>query len=459
MNMGIGKLLAAIALISIWLVPAVPFGFAAIADDAKASATLYTGVSLFAGGPKDKMVPDQAVLVEDGRIMAIGGTRELVTAYGDAKIVDTSGLYAVPGLIDTHVHFATQPNRMQAHALLRRFIFSGVTSVRDMAGDVRALADLARESRLQKIPAPDLYYSALMAGSSFFDDPRPGASAQGEIPGQVPWMQAITSETDIREAVTLARGTWATGIKIYANLDAPEVSKIAAEGQRQGIKVWAHSMVFPATPGEVVDAGVDVVSHVCRLAWEIAPEKPVEYHHKIELPYADLDADDPRLAALFARMKTEGTVLDATLWLYQYLEDRYKDRPRAKKGPAQCPVDFAAQLTAAAKKAGVEISVGTDVMLPAEATHPALFNEIEALVDKAGFTPAEALSAASLSGARVLGLEAATGSLAVGKRADIVFVEKNPLDDVRNLRTVSLTLKGGTAYMRSDYMLARQRNE
>jgi imidazolonepropionase-like amidohydrolase len=218
-------------------------------------------------------------------------------------------------------------------------------------------------------------------------------------------------------------------------------------------------MVFPATPGEVVDAGVDVVSHVCRLAWEIAPEKPVEYHHKIELPYADLDADDPRLAALFARMKTEGTVLDATLWLYQYLEDRYKDRPRAKKGPAQCPVDFAAQLTAAAKKAGVEISVGTDVMLPAEATHPALFNEIEALVDKAGFTPAEALSAASLSGARVLGLEAATGSLAVGKRADIVFVEKNPLDDVRNLRTVSLTLKGGTAYMRSDYMLARQRNE
>lgn len=436
-----------------WALGAVPAqAVDAEGGDQPSDATLYTGMFVI-DGTGSPMQTGMAILVTNGRIMEVGPSAELAAkVVSDTKLVDASGWYALPGLIDTHVHMATVPNLAQARALMRRYIYSGITSVRDMAGDMRMLAELARESRLQKIPAPDLYYSALMAGPSFFKDPRPGSAAEGEIAGQVPWMQAITPETDMTEAVTLARGTWATGIKIYANLPGTEVRRIVSEAKKQGIKTWAHSMVFPATPGEVVGAGVDVISHVCRLAWELTEEKPGEYHHSIALPYDTLDPADDRLKALYAKMRAQGTILDATLWLYSHLEERRKNQPARKAGPAICPPDFAAKLTLFAHQQGVEISTGTDVVLPAEASHPALFDELETLVVSAGLTPLEVIRAATLNGARVVGLEDDRGTLEAGKRADIMFVSKNPVEDIKNLRAVVMTVKGGKVYPRADYV-------
>src|ERR1700712_29122 len=81
-----------------------------------------------------------------------------------AKVVDLRDRYLMPGLIDSHVHLATPPNRRQAEAMLRRDLFGGVTAVRDMADDLRALSDVARASRVGEIAGPDVYYAALMAG-------------------------------------------------------------------------------------------------------------------------------------------------------------------------------------------------------------------------------------------------------------------------------------------------------
>ncbi len=442
---------AAVSLL--WIVVLAPVSVLAEGAGAEQETfTLYSGLSLI-DGTGTPLQAGMAILVKGDRIIKIGPSAELTaTMPVDTEQVDAGDWYALPGLIDTHVHMATMPNLPKARALMRRYIYSGITSARDMAGDMRALAELARESRLQKIPASDLYYSALMAGPSFFKDPRPGSAAEGEVAGQVPWMQAITSETNMTEAVTLARGTWATGIKIYANLPDEEVRRIAAEAQLQGFKTWAHSMVFPATPGEVVDAGVDVISHVCRLAWELADEKPAEYHHSVALPYGTLNPVDDRLKALYDRMKAQGTILDATLWLYTHLEERRKNRPARKVGPAICPPEFAAELTAFAHAQGVEISTGTDVVLPAGAAYPALFDELETLVGGAGLTPLEVIRAATLNGARVVGLEHDRGTLEVGKRADILFVSQNPAENIKNLRSVVLTVKGGKPYSRADYV-------
>ena len=316
---------------------------------------------------------------------------------------------------------------------------------------MRALAELARESRLKKIPAPDLYYSALMAGPSFFKDPRPGMAAEGEVPGAVPWMQAITPETDIREAVTLARGTWATGIKIYANLPAAEVRRIAEEGHKQGIKVWAHSMVFPAYPSEVVGAGVDVVSHVCRLAFEVAGQRPQEYHHKVALDFAALDARSPVLAGIFEQMAEQGTILDATLWLYANRENYEQEQPAEKRDASICPSAFAGAMTQFAFESGVDISTGTDGMLPYDADYPALFDELAILVEKAGMPPLQVIRSATYVGAKALGLEADRGTVEAGKRADLIFLSKNPLTDIDNMRSVVLTVKGGTDYPREAY--------
>ncbi|MBB6522265.1 amidohydrolase family protein [Pseudoteredinibacter isoporae] len=416
----------------------------------KPAVTLYHNTTLIDGTG----VPAQShrsILVEGDRIRGIYPSDQLPALDKNTKRVDASEWYALPGLIDTHVHMATLPNDKVAKALLRRQIYSGVTSVRDMAGDGRALANLARRTQLQEIPAPDLFYAALMAGPSFFSDPRPGMSARGETPGQVPWMQAITEKTDMEEAVALARGSWATGIKIYANLETQEVERIAAEARKQGIQVWAHSMVFPALPNEVVAADVDVISHVCRLSFEISKKKPRQYHHKVVPDYASLDPAHPKILAIFKAMADKGIQLDATVWLYEELARMRREHPAAKTIPVKCPADFAARLTQVAYEQGVEISTGTDGMTPSSDLFPALFKELEILASKTQIPNAQLIRAATLNGAKVLGKESEFGSIEVGKKANLMFTRKNPLKNIEHLRTVELTLKSGKAYPRKEF--------
>ena len=143
---------------------------------------------------------------------------------------DMQGAMVLPGLINTHVHMATWPNTPFAEALLRRDVYSGITAVRDMAGDARELGFLSRAALLGEMPSPDIYYAALMAGPEFFKDKRTHDAAQGATPGAVPWLQAITARTDIQLAVAAARGTGATGIKIYADLPPPLVDRMTARG-------------------------------------------------------------------------------------------------------------------------------------------------------------------------------------------------------------------------------------
>ncbi|MCJ9429993.1 amidohydrolase family protein [Kordiimonas marina] len=413
-------------------------------------ATVYTHVALI-DGTGAPMKTDMAILIEGDRIAKILPSAQMTAALPEGtKLVDGHGLYALPGLIDSHVHLTPVKKLSEAHARLRRYLYSGITSVRDMAGDARTLAELKRESLLKEIPSPNIYYAALMAGPMFFKDPRPGATAEGLVAGQVPWMQAITPKTDMTEAVALARGTGATGIKIYADLESKEVHRITAEAHRQGIKVWAHSMVFPATPADDVDAGVDVLSHVCRLAWQIAPVRPREYHHKVHMPTDRLDPADARLKALYAQMKARGEILDATLWLYTHLTELRHGQPET--GAAQCSPKFAAALTRTVYDAGVDISTGTDSTLPASAAYPSLYDELHVLAHDVGMPPLQVIRSATYVGARALGLEGERGTLVPGKRADIVFVSKNPLEEIDNLRSVVLTVKDGTAYARKDYV-------
>src|ERR1700742_4274183 len=103
----------------------------------------------------------------------------------------------IPGLVNSHVHIATLAIPRDARAYLRRELYSGVTMVRDMAGDVRLIAELKREAAQDEIVAPDIYYAALMAGESFFADPRTHDASIGLEPGKAPWMQAVTTKTDL----------------------------------------------------------------------------------------------------------------------------------------------------------------------------------------------------------------------------------------------------------------------
>jgi imidazolonepropionase-like amidohydrolase len=402
------------------------------------------------GGPP---LEDAALAVRGDQIVDVGTRAELLSsgaAAGGAITIDLGGGYVIPGLIDAHVHLATVPNRRAAEAELKRLLYSGVTAVRDMAGDARALASLARDARLGEIEGPDIYYSALVAGPSFFTDPKPQASTAGEQAGAVPWMQAITSETDLVVAIARAAGTSATGLKIYANLEPAEITRITEEAHRQGMPVWAHSMVFPARPLEVVRSGVDVISHVCRLAWEAMADAPDEYHHDRLPEYAAFTVEAPIFTELFTEMRQRGTILDATLSMYAR-EDRLRLNDPENAPALGCNTDFARQLVRRAHAAGVPISAGTDFALDPDAPFPALYQELEELVTYGGLTPMEAIESATRIAAQAIGIEDSHGTLQPGTVATLVLLDANPSTDITNLRSVREVWKNAERFRRSGY--------
>lgn len=461
------------------------------AEAAGAARTIFQGATVI-DGTGAAARDDMAIVVEDEVIVAVVPVGELdAEMLEGAEVVDASAWYAIPGLIESHTHVATLANRERAQFILNRQLYGGITTARDMAGDVRSLMDLQRASLVKEIDAPDLRFSALMAGPDFFTDPRTVSSAAGETPGAVTWMQAVTEDTDLREAVTLARGTWATGIKTYAAISGDLLAEIAAEARRQNIPVWAHVHVGPARSLEVARAGVRAMSHVCDLGSAAIPDDVFrEGQEGLRSGFVDVDLDDPVIDSVFAAMRRNGTVLDATLRIVVQIGQRRMaaidtvgarppdsaaargprpsadsararpDRPppppidRRRRGVRpRCETADAFELTRRAYEAGVMIAAGTDGMTPPDSAFPALHEEIRLLHEEVGMPMIDVLRAASHHGAVALGLENEIGTLEPGKYANIVFLREDPLAGPESLRAVELTVKRGTLYHRSDFVL------
>ena len=408
---------------------------------------VYRGATLIDGSGATAR-PGMAVITNGDRIEAVLPASGLTPAMvGAARVVELSGRWLLPGLIDSHQHMATPPNRRRAEAWLRRDIYSGITATRIMADDLRSIAELDRAGRAGEIPAPDLFYAALVAGPDFFSDPRTAAVSFGYRPGTAPWAQAIDARTDLPLAIARARGTGAAALKIYADLPADLVRRLAAEAHRQGLRVWTHFMIFPATPAEVLAAGPDTVSHTCYGAYQAMARPPASYHERFPVD-ASLFAhgDNAAMESLFRTMRARNILLDATLRVY-----REGERRATPAHPAHCTLDLAARLTAEAHRDGVPISAGTDGDTAADAPYPALFEELELLVHRAGFTPLEAIGAATRIGALATGDGANRGVIAPGRVADLVVLARDPIADIANMRSVLFTVKNGRRFERSDY--------
>jgi imidazolonepropionase-like amidohydrolase len=408
---------------------------------------VYRGATLIDGSGRPAR-PGMAVITNGAVIEAVLPVSALTPAMvGNAQVVDLTGRYLLPGLIDSHQHIATPPNRRRAEALLRRDLYSGITATRIMADDLRSIAELDRAARAGEIAAPDLVYAALVAGPRFFTDPRTAEISFGYRPGTAPWAQAIDERTDLPLAIARARGTGATALKIYADLPTDLVRRLAAEAHRQGLRVWTHFMIFPATPAEVLAAGPDTVSHTCYGAYQAMAHRPASYHERFPVDAALFaHGDNPAMEALFGTMREQGILLDATLRVY-----REGDRRATPGHPVHCTLDLAARLTAEAHRDGVLISAGTDGDTAADAPYPALFDELELLVHRAGFTPLEAIGAATRIGAIATGDVASRGVIAPGRIADLVVLTRDPIADIANMRSVLFTVKHGRRFERADY--------
>jgi imidazolonepropionase-like amidohydrolase len=415
-----------------WL--AVPFVVIAACAQPAPETVALTHVTVIDGTGAAPLA-DATVLLRAGRIVSVNPPGRPVPT--GARVEDLTGKWIIPGLIDAHVHLQGENGEITHYRdVLTRLLLNGVTGLRDMAGDARVLGYLAREASLDAPGWPNIYYSALMAGPTFFlVDARVPDTTRGVLLGSAPWMRAVDETTDIRLAVAEAKATGATGIKLYANLSADTITKIAAEAHRQGMLVWTHATVFPAKPGDAVAAGVTTISHTPYLVWEAAPNVPMDYRMRAQGDFAHIAPDDPKIVALLQQMKARGTILDATVLIFS--------NPRPTMGAGIAPWTYA--VTRAAHQAGVLVDAGTDSG-GMGASAPAIVDEMALLVSQCGFTPLEAIHAATQVNAMAVGQSADRGAIAAGMAADLVVLSADPSADVRNVQKIVEVFKDGRVF-------------
>jgi len=379
----------------------------------------------------------QTIVITNGQITEVVPVGTM--AFPDsAVVINLKGKYLLPGLIDSHVHMATDPggtdNRSHTLDVLKQMLYSGITTVRDMAGDARVLAELARDAGESEITSPEIYYSALMAGPSFFSDPRTQASTKGGMPGNMPYMKAITDTTNIALAVAQAKGCGARGIKLYANLSGGLAGKIIAEASRQNIPVWSHAWLQGAKPSDLVNAGCISISHAPLLIYEKMDKAP-DFWKKGHHNSAFWDKSVPALDELFTRMKQHHTVFDATLLTYK--------KWATSDTSMQWDYEIAKRIASRAYKAGVTICAGTD-----DDQEQLVQDEMHLLVTDAGFSPIDAIIAATKNSAAALHLETTKGSISPGMDADLLILTRNPLIDINNIKSVAMAIKHGRIYQK-----------
>lgn len=400
------------------------------------------------------------LLVRDGRIAAIGAD---AAAPPDARRVDGRGKWLIPGLWDMHSHsFQISP---QMHLPLQ--VANGITAVRDMMGCPEAsdplLACHADKARWSDDAAAGRLASPRFIGdaSFYYDD------------------AALTPET-VAARVAVDKANGATMLKAYNRLSAPAWRALMAEGARHGLPVVGH--VPKAVPlDEAVRAGQRSFEHgrifvegcaVEAPAWRSgafdALTQPARLRRLIER------RDAEACAAIMGEMAERKAAFVPTLVTREedarahdtgFTDDprlRYADplsRWAYRDDAAATATAFAgasdrallaamlkqAQADAlAAHRAGVPLLVGSDTIIAGLRYHDEL-----TLLAAAGLTPAEVLRAATIDAARFAGLDRDYGSIAAGKRADLVLLDADPLADIGASRKIAAVVLNGHLYDRA----------
>lgn len=345
------------------------------------------------------------------------------SAYPEATIIDITGKYVMPGLIDAHVHLATAPNLNREKSTkymedqLSKMIYAGITSVRDMTGNAIVLADYKRASTLNQLPAPSIFYAAQFAGPDYFNSMRKYTTEK-----DTPWQRTITDTTKIKMVVAEAKGAGVTGVKIYADLSARMIRKIVKEAKKQGLQSWSHAAVFPATPTDVAAAKVNSMSHAFDIPYDFSSGK---MNHLKRPPAIDIIKMDK----LLLLMKANNVILDPT----NYIGNNNKFFDGMK-------------VTKRAHELGVKVATGTDwpYLFEKDNVVP-LLKEIKILTDSCGFSNKDVLVSATKIGAESIGVED-RGVIAIGKRSDLYVTNSDPVQNIENLKDGFMTVKSGIIY-------------
>jgi imidazolonepropionase-like amidohydrolase len=389
---------------------------------------------------------DMTVITSDGRIAAAGPASMQSLPKG-ARIVDGTGKTLLPGLWEMHQHYGGDASGPQ-------LLSQGITSARDPGNDNALTLDRARRRAAGLLLAPHVYPSSLLDGVS------PTSAQLGTI---------VASQAEAIKAVDRARQDGFTGVKIYSSFNPAWVAATAAEAHRLGLHVHGH---VPAgmRPLDAINDGYDEITHINFVIMQAMPDDVVTHSNTaarmvgIGTYAATVDLAAEPMTSLVETMAARHIAVDPTLNVFESelvheqgtLSPSYAafagtmppndERALLSGGTALPPGVTRAQFRASFAKlqalVGVLHAHGVRLVAGTDGSGLELVHELELYV-AAGLTPADALEAVTLDAARVVGVDNHTGSIKVGKDADLMLVDGDPEVSIGDLRHTRLVMMGG----------------
>ncbi|WP_223787303.1 amidohydrolase family protein [Marinicella meishanensis] len=351
-----------------------------------------------------------------------------------SELLDLSGKFLTPGLIDTHVHLLmSESDTKRVPEALNDVLLDGVTSVRDMAGNNQLISDIQAEG-------PDIYQSFLVAGKSFFTDPRVKFASMPYQPGEAPWQYQVGSDFNHKDFELKLKNSHTHGIKLYANIAPLHIKKITEVARNHQIPIYSHATVFPSKPSDLVNAGVETLVHAALLPWEGSRKVKEQYHSRPRFPNEHVDPRAPQFEELFADMAQKGIFLEPTISLFHSENNSQPTRI----------TQWVCESLRLAEEKKVPLVIGTDNMINHDQRTSNIHKEMSVLVNTCGLNATTVLRGATLNGAISLGLENSLGKISVGYKADMVVFDENPLKDISQTKSIHVVIKEGRILKLSD---------
>ncbi|MFC6981117.1 amidohydrolase family protein [Microbulbifer taiwanensis] len=420
-----------------------------------------------------QLLPDQAVATLGDRIVAVGNDADVARRWRGRQTLDGRNRYLIPGLWDMHVHFGGGEALIEENrALLPLYVAHGVTTVRDASGDLPLqVLDWRREIAEDSLFGPTLLSS--------------GPKIEGLNPV---WKGTIEtgSEADVDRAIEQLKALNVDFVKITDSTLKPELFLYAIRQARAaGLRTSGH-IPMQLTLDQVVDAGLSSIEHLgyaynagakdeAAIAADFAAGRITRQEARARL---DTGFDRDTAMAAYRKLAQKGVFVTPTLngsrviayldrddhqgddylaYIGPGLRKTYEWRVQRAAGatPAQIEQRHARYQRVAAvipllQQAGVTIMAGTDAGFLNSFNYPGvgLHDEL-ALFVELGLTPAQALSAATRAGPAWFGQLDQYGSIDEGKAADLVLLERNPLEDIQATRAIHTVLLRGAVQDRA----------
>lgn len=424
--------------VTVWIV-SLCFGSAVLCNPVEAEGTAFIGVNVIPADG-DRVLEDYSVIVEDGRIVAMG-PRASTSPPTDATLIDGTGKYLIPGLADMHIHLMNQEfmttliqkdDPMQPiENMLYLYLANGVTTVRVMAGYPELLT--LRDA----IARGEVLGPRLILTTPMFDGKKPIWPA--------PLSRPIADAEAARTAVQEAKSDGYDMIKVYTLLGRDAYDAVIDEAKKVNLKVVGHVPVMVGLE-HALESGQNEITHVEEY-WRFTRD----YSDEVIAKFTAMTAKSgvwfsPTLTTYRDQMTDAKTVLNRSENRYvdplvlDFWTTRINQLATAYENPsavkhAQNLAGFMRGLVKSMYDAGVPLLTGTDALNPAAMPGFSMHRELEEFVN-VGIPNHEALRAATSGPAEFMEETEEWGTVATGRRADLVLLNANPLEDIANTKKI-----------------------